>query len=339
MSDTAEKPLVLLVDDSVDVHRLLQVRLRHEQIRLVGVEKASEGLEAAKKERPAAILLDLDMPGTDGFEMLRRLKDDSTLNNVPVIVLSALSSSEDKVTAFDLGATDYVTKPFDLAELRARLRAALRLDSLLHLLAERADVDGLTGLGNRAHFNKRWAEKVAECKRYPNPLSLAMMDIDFFKRINDTYGHPAGDEVLQGVSKLLQKECRTPDVPCRFGGEEFALVMPSTGPKDAMVVAERIREALMRVVWPRHSEHPITISIGVVGTESTMGDTTPEKWLELADKNLYTAKHSGRNKVVTTDLMSGQRVGPADAQPASAPAITGAEAAAAKAPAPLAKAA
>ncbi len=336
MSDTAaEKPLVLLVDDSVDVHRLLQVRLRHEQIRLVAAYKASEAIDLARKDRPASILLDLDMPDTDGFETLRRLKDDSALNNVPVIVLSALSSSEDKVTAFDLGATDYVTKPFDLAELRARLRAALRLDSLLHLLAERADVDGLTGLGNRAHFNKRWAEKVAECKRYPNPLSLAMMDVDFFKRINDTYGHPAGDEVLQGVAKLLQKECRTPDVPCRFGGEEFALIMPSTGPRDAMSVAERIREALMNVVWPRHSEHKVTISIGVVGTESGIGEFTPEKWLELADKNLYTAKHSGRNKVVASDLLTDKRIDPATA----APAAGAVPAEASSAPAPLAKAA
>jgi len=306
----SDKPLVLLVDDSVDVHRLLQMRLRHEQIKLVGATKATEALDMARKDRPAAILLDLDMPDTDGFEMLRRIKDDSALNNIPVIVLSALSSSEDKVTAFDLGATDYVTKPFDLAELRARLRAALRLDQLLHLLAERADVDGLTGLGNRAHFNKRWNEKYAECKRYPNPLSLAIMDADFFKRINDTYGHPAGDEVLQGIAKLLQAECRTPDVPCRYGGEEFVLVMPSTGPADAAIVAERIRESLMNVVWPRHAEHQVTISIGLVGTDSNMADFTAEQWLEAADKNLYTAKHSGRNKVVATDMVSGQRVGP-----------------------------
>ncbi len=307
----AENPLVLLIDDSIDVHRLLQVRLRHEQIRLVGTTKSAEGLAMARKERPAVLLLDLDMPEIDGFELLRQFKDDTTTNNIPVIVLSALSSSEDKVTAFDLGATDYVTKPFDLAELRARLRAALRLDSLLHLLAERANVDGLTGLGNRAHFNKRWAEKTAECRRYPNPLSLAMIDIDYFKRVNDTYGHPAGDEVLQGVAKLLQAECRTPDVPCRFGGEEFALIMPSTGPADALVVADRIREALKGIVWPRHAEHPVTMSIGLVGTDGPCDQITPEKWLELADKNLYTAKHSGRNKVVASELISGRRLDPA----------------------------
>jgi diguanylate cyclase (GGDEF)-like protein len=222
-----------------------------------------------------------------------------------------MSSSEDKVTAFDLGATDYVTKPFDLAELRARLRAALRLDGLLHLLADRADVDGLTGLGNRAHFNKRWAEKVAECRRYPSPLSLAMMDIDFFKRINDTYGHPAGDEVLHGVARLLQAECREPDVACRFGGEEFTLIMPSTPTADAVRVAERIREALHRMVWARHPEHQVTISIGLVGSaggEEAGGDASAQHWIEAADKNLYTAKHSGRNRVVSSELTPAKRL-------------------------------
>lgn len=309
MHTNAEKPLVLLIDDSIDVHRLLQVRLRHEQIRLAGTTRPKEAVEMAKRDVPSTILLDLDMPEMDGFEVLRALKDDSRTHNIPVIVLSALSSSEDKVTAFDLGATDYVTKPFDLSELRARLRAALRLDQLLHLLAERADVDGLTGMGNRAHFNKRWGEKVAECRRYPNPLALAMVDVDFFKRINDTYGHPAGDEVLQGVSKLLQAECRQPDVLCRYGGEEFAIIMPSTNPRDAHRVAERIREALMRVIWPRHPDHPVTISIGMAGTDGELGDMTPERWIEIADKNLYTAKHSGRNCTISTDLATGERIG------------------------------
>jgi diguanylate cyclase (GGDEF)-like protein len=218
-----------------------------------------------------------------------------------------MSSSEDKVTAFDLGATDYVTKPFDLAELRARLRAALRLDQLLHLLADRANVDGLTGLGNRAHFNQRWAERVAECRRHPGPLSLAMCDVDYFKRINDTYGHPAGDEVLQGVAKLLQTECREIDVACRYGGEEFALIMPLTPTADASVVADRIRDAMSRVVWPRHPEHLVTMSIGLVGHAGAIGDATAAQWIEQADRNLYAAKHSGRNCVVASELEAGTR--------------------------------
>ncbi len=302
MSNNENNPQVLLVDDSIDVHRLLTARLRHEQIRLVGLTRGAEALEQVRKDPPSVILLDLDMPDMDGFEVLRALKDDQSTNNIPVIVLSGLHGSEDKVTAFDLGATDYVTKPFDLAELRARLRAALRLDRLLKLLAERADVDGLTGLGNRAHFNKRWAEKVAECRRYGHALSLAIIDIDFFKKVNDTFGHPAGDEVIQGVARLLQTTCRSPDVPCRFGGEEFALIMPNTGPRDAEMVVERLREAMMQIEWPRHPDHKVTLSVGLVGSDSSCGDVTGEQWLEMADQNLYSAKHGGRNRVVASDI-------------------------------------
>lgn len=303
MANTDKKPLVLLIDDSVDVHRLLQVRLRHEQIDLISTTKPSEAVELARQHRPSTILLDIEMPGLDGFEVLRALKDDPATNTVPVIVLSGKGGSEDKVTAFDLGATDYVTKPFDLAELRARLRAALRLEHLLRLLAERADVDGLTGLGNRAAFNKRWAEKVAEARRYGSPLSLAMLDVDFFKRINDTYGHPAGDQVLVGLAQLLQSESRTPDIACRFGGEEFALIMPSTAPAEAEVVAERIRAALAKQIWSRHPDSPITVSVGLVGSSGALGDVTPERWLEAADKNLYAAKRTGRNRCITSDVL------------------------------------
>jgi len=301
-TSTDDKPLVLLVDDSIDVHRLLQARLRHEQITLVGTTKAGEAVELARTQKPATILLDLDMPDMDGFEVLRALKDDPHTHNVPVIVLSGLQSSEDKVTAFDLGATDYVTKPFDLAELRARLRAALRMDHLLRLLADRADVDGLTGLGNRAAFNKRWAEKFAECRRYNQPLAMALLDIDFFKRVNDTYGHPAGDQVLVGTAQLLQRECRTPDVACRYGGEEFVLIMPNTSAADATTVADRIRAAMAQLVWPKHPESPVTMSIGLVGCSGGPGDVTPEQWLEATDRNLYAAKHAGRNRVVSSEL-------------------------------------
>ncbi len=302
MANTEHKPVVLLVDDSIDVHRLLQARLRHEQIELVGTTKSAEAVDMARQHKPSTILLDLDMPGMDGFEVLRALKDDSAANSIPIIVLSGKAGSEDKVTAFDLGATDYVTKPFDLAELRARLRAALRLDHLLRLLAERAEVDGLTGLGNRAAFDKRWAEKVAESRRYGTPLSLAMLDIDYFKRINDTYGHPAGDQVLVGLAQSLQSESRSPDIACRYGGEEFALIMPSTGPAEAQIVAERIRAALAAQIWSRHPDSPITVSVGLVGSSGPIGDVTPDRWLEAADRNLYAAKRAGRNRCITADL-------------------------------------
>lgn len=292
------QPIVLLIDDSVDVHRLLKARLRYEDLQLVGASNGREGLELARTVNPAIVLLDLDMPDMDGFEVLRKLKDDPATLDIPVIVLSGLQSAQDKVTAFDLGAVDYITKPFNLTELRVRVRSALRLHRLVQMLAQRAQIDGLTGLWNRAYFNKRWADEVASCSRHHRKLTLGLIDLDHFKSINDTYGHPAGDAVLQGLARVLQRECRQEDVACRYGGEEFALIMPDTGPADGARVCERILTALASISWPRHPERIVTGSIGLAGPE-TFAETTPEAWLEEADRALYSAKQQGRNRVVT----------------------------------------
>ncbi len=298
------KPVVLLIDDSADVHRLLAARLRHEPIELHSASTGSEGLERALALSPSAILLDLDMPTMDGFAVLRALKDNPATAQTPVLVLSGMAESGEKVSAFELGAVDYVTKPFDFMELRARLRSALRVQQLIKLLAERAELDGLTGLGNRAQFNRRWREEVAEALRFGRPLSLAIMDLDHFKRINDTYGHPAGDDVISTFGRLIQSCVRTIDLVCRYGGEEFVLVMPGTGPAEAGVVADRIRQSLGATVWPRHPEHRVTCSLGICGTSTGRATLTPEAWLEIADKALYQAKHTGRNRAVIVEAPS-----------------------------------
>lgn len=290
--------MVVLIDDSVDVHRLLKTRLRTEPIELSVFESGKEGAEFCAKNRPALVLLDLDMPSMDGFAVLRALRADPATVNTTVVVLSGLSDSQDKVAAFDLGATDYVTKPFDFSELRARVRSALRTQRLMQLLAERAEVDGLTGLANRAAFNRRWSQEVNESQRYGRPLSLAVMDIDFFKKINDTYGHPAGDEVIQGFAKVITSFTRDCDIACRYGGEEFCVIMPETAPEASRIVGERIREAMGATSWPRHPEHNVTVSVGIAGINAGTAGLTPEGWLDRADKALYTAKHGGRNRVV-----------------------------------------
>lgn len=294
-------PVVLVIDDSADVHRLLKARLRHEELVLVTASSGREGLRSAKVARPAIILLDLDMPDMDGFEVLRRLKDDGATLEIPIIVLSGLQSAQDKVTAFDLGAVDYITKPFNLTELRVRVRSALRMHRLVQMLAQRAHIDGLTGLWNRAHFDRRWEEEVSGCTRHRRPLSLAMIDIDYFKSVNDNYGHPAGDAVLQGIGRILARESRQSDVACRYGGEEFALVMPDTPTEDALIVCDRVRATIEQASWPRHPERTVTASIGLAGCSSP-GDITAAQWIEAADRNLYAAKQGGRNRVVHADL-------------------------------------
>ncbi len=307
MTTNEPKPTVLLIDDAVDVHRLLRVRLKHEPIELADAFGGEEGLTMAKAARPGTILLDLDMPGMDGFQVLRALKATPALADVPVIVLSANAEADDKVAAFDLGASDYVhkslTNPGDVLELKARLRAALRLDRLVRMLAEQANVDGLTALGNRKCFDRRWAQEVSENQRYGHPLSLAMFDLDHFKSVNDTFGHPAGDAVLQEFARVIAANCRGTDIPCRFGGEEFVLILPHTAPADAQMVVDRIRTTLEAKVWAKHPERTITVSIGVAGAPAGSGPVTAEQWIAMGDKALYAAKHGGRNRVVVADAI------------------------------------
>jgi len=304
-SQEDQRHTVLVIDDAEDVHRLLQARLRQENINLLEALDGEAGLELAQEHAPSLILLDLDMPDMDGFEVLRHLKENSKTRDIPTIVLSGLQSPADKVIAFDLGAVDYVTKPFDLMELRVRLRSALRMKDLIHMLGQMAHIDGLTGLWNRAHFNDRWAANVSENDRHSKPLSVALFDLDHFKSINDTYGHPAGDAALQGFAKIIRREVRACDIACRYGGEEFVLIMPSTTPEEAATVCDRIRDEISKVQWSAHPERTITVSIGIAGATEGV-EITPENWLEETDKALYRAKNGGRNRVISTDIGTGR---------------------------------
>ena len=300
---TETSPVVLLVDDSQFVHRLLEARLRSESIVLSSAEDGKAGLEIAQRDEPSLILLDLDMPVMDGFETLRELKEDPRTRDIPVIVLSGMNSSQDKVAAFDLGAIDFVTKPFELTELRARVRSSLRMSELLRMLAQKAHIDGLSGLYNRQYFDEKLSSEFNRTLRHGQSLSIAMIDIDHFKSVNDTYGHPAGDAVISGVANLIMRETRSIDIACRYGGEEFVIIMPETDPNQAQLMCERIRQGCEHLAWSRHPARNITISVGVAGTGNTDTVTiTPEGWVEMADKNLYHAKQSGRNRVVTTGL-------------------------------------
>lgn len=301
------RPHVLAIDDSVDVLRLLKNRLRHEALEFHTASTGKEGLELARRINPALILLDIELPDLDGFEILRQLKERPETVQTPVIMLSGLSSAHDKVTAFDLGAVDYVTKPFEIAELRVRIRSAIRTHLLLQMLAQRAQIDGLTGLWNRAFFDRRFSEELSRCSRHERPISLAILDLDRFKHINDTFGHPAGDAVLTGFGSLIRREIRETDIPCRYGGEEFAVIMPETPPSDALGVCERIRRTCEQVAWPRHPSHAVTVSIGIYGSNGSQSESmclnySPEFWVESADRNLYAAKTTGRNRIVWNTL-------------------------------------
>lgn len=300
-SKQPSQPTVLVVDDSPLVHRLLRARLRDEPVDLQHATSGTEALEFIYKHDVATVLLDLGMPGMDGFEVLRELGEKEATTHIPIIVLSGQQDSQDKVMAFGLGAMDYITKPFDLSELRARMRSALRIHRLVHMLSERAQLDGLTGLWNRSHLDERLDQLVSAAERNERPLSVALFDLDHFKSINDNYGHPAGDAALQGAAELISDAVRNADVACRYGGEEFAVLMPETTPENAKALCERIRENIAARDWPSHPDRKITVSIGVCGSEGATG-LPPEKWLAQADAALYRAKEGGRNRVVVASV-------------------------------------
>jgi len=286
---------ILIIDDAEDTHVLLRKKLGDGGYEVLSAYDGREGLSVARSTDVALILLDLDMPTMDGFEVLRELKDDESLMHTPVIVLSGSNNAQDMITGLELGAVDFVPKPFDFAELRARVRSALRIYKLMGMLAQRAQIDGLTGLWNRAHFDQQLSAEISDSRRSGRPLTLAFCDLDRFKSINDSYGHPAGDAVLEGFARILLSELRQHDLACRYGGEEFALILRNTSEAEAAVVLERIRARLESHSWPLHPERAVTASFGIA---SWIGEEEgPVGLVARADAALYEAKSRGRNRV------------------------------------------
>ena len=287
---------VLLIDDSTVIHDLIKKRIGTEALTIHSAMDGERGITMAESIRPALILLDLNMPGMDGFQALRRLMNSPKLSDTQVIVISKSDDTEDKVAGLELGACDYVTKPFNLPELRARMRSALRTHELLMLLAERAQVDGLTGIGNRSCFDERIDQEISHRNRTDADLTIAMCDIDLFKQVNDTYGHAAGDEVIRGITKIFNRLLRKSDIACRYGGEEFAIMLRDTCVQGAIPVLDRVRTQLEQTRWPSHPEHTVTCSFGIC--DRPAGDVeNPVDWVKTADEALYAAKRAGRNRI------------------------------------------
>ena len=262
---------------------------------------AEEGLGMAQAIKPDLILLDVDLPLVTGFEVCQKLKDDPKTSEIPVIFLTGDQAIHTKVQGFDLGAVDYVTKPFDSAELRARVRAALRTKRYHDLLSARSHVDGLTGVWNRSYFNQRFGEEISAAQRYERHVSLIMLDLDGFKGLNDSYGHPFGDQVLQAVGSILHTFLRTTDAPCRYGGEEFALILSETDQAGAIISAERIREQISQCPFrPKDKHIQVTASFGLAcSTLFDRSSLSVSGMVIAADDALYKAKHEGRNRVCT----------------------------------------
>jgi two-component system, cell cycle response regulator len=285
---------VLIVDDTRNIHALVKARLAGEPVELHSAFTSSDGLAMSGTLLPDLILLDVDMPDIDGFEVCRRLKAQPATMNIPVVFLTGAGSTEAKIRGLELGAVDYVTKPFEPAELRARVRAALRTKYLLDLLNKKAMIDGLTGLWNRTYFDQTLAAQSSLAKRSGQAVSVVICDLDHFKGINDRCGHLTGDEALRCVAACMQATCRIEDVVCRFGGEEFGILVPNTPADRALIMAERLRKNIEKLQL-NHRGVPVlvTCSFGIADL-ATCGD---QNLVAAADAALYQAKQNGRNRI------------------------------------------
>jgi diguanylate cyclase (GGDEF)-like protein len=296
MPEETPVPRLLAIDDSELIHRLLQVRLQGERLELHGALSAKEGLRLAQELLPEVILLDIELDELDGFEVLSRLKQDPRTHDIAVIFISAASDTMDRVRGLDLGAVDFIAKPFEVVELKARVRLALRMRHLVKMLEHRAQIDGLSGLWNRRYFDQRLSQEFSEARRHNRPLSLIMCDVDRFKRLNDQFGHPFGDHVIERVAQVLSGG-RGSDIACRYGGEEFSMILPSTSAAHAQEVAERKRVMIESQAWSGHPDLIVTASFGIADLQRMPATATMDELIKAADAALYRAKQQGRNRI------------------------------------------
>ncbi|HEX9593081.1 MAG TPA: diguanylate cyclase [bacterium] len=304
------RPHVLLVDDREENRELLAAILEDEGIRVTSAAHGEEGLRLALADPPDTILLDVAMPGIDGFEVCRRLQERPETAFVPVLFVTAQVLDKGSVCkGLAQGAIDYITKPFDPDELAARVRNALRLKEQNDRLRLMALTDPLTGLGNRHIINGRLKSSLARWRRRGEPFGLMIVDVDHFKAVNDTYGHEAGDQVLQRLAELFREMARAEDSVGRLGGEEFVILVDHAHRLEAVQAAERLRRRVSHLAMPLAGNVSITVSIGVVSSDDLHVDDTEKSALHHADDALYAAKETGRNRVVYFPNLSPSQVG------------------------------
>jgi two-component system cell cycle response regulator len=302
-------PLILVADDEPVNLALIRRRLEWEHYRVETAEDGGQAVEAARSILPDLIILDVMMPVMDGLQACRLLKEDPATRDIPVIFLSALDDTDTKVKGLSLGANDYVSKPFRVEELLARVSVAIRMklerDRLrrsaeeLRRSAEAASelsmTDALTGLLNRYGLHRALQREMSEARRYERPLSCLLIDIDFFKSVNDTYGHAAGDTALQQAARVITESVRGSDVVCRYGGEEFLVLAPETGLEGARALADKIRQAFAERLFGEAAHvFPLTLSAGVA--QLSAGESGNDM-IARADEALYHAKQTGRDRV------------------------------------------
>jgi diguanylate cyclase (GGDEF)-like protein len=297
MNEDVKHTILIVDDETANIRALSQVLLPEYTVFMA--RDGRTAIETAENVTPDLILLDVIMTDMSGYEVITELKNSDRTREIPVIFITGLSGVEDEEKGFLLGAVDYITKPFNNTIVRARVRQHLQTLRQLRMIKRLGVIDPLTDIANRRGFNERLEVEWAHAIRDKNMLSILMIDIDHFKRYNDTYGHPQGDVLLQAIAAIFRQTLvRSTDYAARWGGEEFTVLLPGTNMDGALKIAERIRSDVEAAAVPRAdgSDTHVTVSIGVYSQTPQPGDS-PNDFVTSADKALYTAKESGRNKV------------------------------------------
>ena len=301
-------PILIVEDDPVS-RLLLEKTLIKAGYEVAAVKNGREALESFSKKFYPIVLTDWMMPEMDGLQLCNAIRKNISTGYVFIFLLTARDSTDDMVAGLEAGADDYLTKPFNRAELIARLKTATRILDLEKSLKNANEAirilsitDPLTKCYNRTFMDEQLPKELKRAIRYNHPISLVMIDIDHFKRVNDTYGHQAGDEVLKELVRSINRLIRSDiDWVARYGGEEFLVVFPETDFERAVVLAERLCRAIsQKTIQIKEEEIRITASFGVSGfTSSTsLKEVSYEAMISLADKSLYQAKEEGRNRVI-----------------------------------------
>lgn len=301
---------VLIIDDSDNVRDLI-IRTLGEAALFDQYREARDGIEGIKSlisAKADLIICDLEMPRMDGFKFMSMVNSRQDLRDIPIIMLTGREDRELKIKGLEQGACDYVTKPFDAGELVARVKVQLKIKALQdelrksnELLKELSNTDPLTNLNNRRYLTKALNSELLRAERTGDCLALIILDIDNFKKINDTYGHQNGDKVLSAIAEVTQTHLRCYDIAARYGGEEFVLVLPGTSLVGGEEVAERLREEVEMISFPPPMDKlSVTISLGVALFPSLLVEDM-ESLIRQADEALYRAKQKGRNRVETME--------------------------------------
>ncbi len=296
----ARKPRLLVVDDQ-PLHIQVLHRALSETYQMFLANSGGQALRICAEQMPDLILLDVVMPGMDGFEILNRLKSQPGTTDIPIIFVTAHGGEEIETQCLQAGGVDFIQKPVNPNVVKARVKTHLTLKFQSDFLRDMAFIDGLTGVSNRRHFDDRLAVEWGRAQRAEAALSLVLLDVDCFKSYNDHYGHQAGDDCLRQIAAVLKSEIRRPtDLVARYGGEEFVCLLPDTQFEDAMNIANRLAVAVkQKGIAHLHSlaAPVVTISLGVASREGAVLTRRAARLLALADKQLYQAKRTGRNKV------------------------------------------